>query len=415
METNEALIQASQTATAAAMLSQQTIKETLQAISEAIIEHTPFIIEANQADLARMDCSNPKYDRLLLTPARIEAIANDMLAVAALATPVGEILSETERPNGMQIVKMAVPLGVVGVIYEARPNVTLDIFSLCLRTNNVCVLKGGSDADATNQAIVHIIQQQLERLNLPKALCTLLNADRAATAAMLKAVGLVDVIIPRGSNALIQYVRGNALVPVIETGAGVCHTYIDVEADIQKAQAVVTNAKTRRVSVCNALDCVLIHEQRLADLPTICELLATHNVLIYADSAAYDLLKATYPAELLLHADAESFGTEFLDYKMSIRTVSDLTQALQHIAQHSSKHSESILTENATTANQFELQVDASCVYTNVSTAFTDGGQFGFGAEVGISTQKLHARGPMGLDALTTHKYLIRGNGQTRI
>ena len=415
METNEALIQASQTATAAAMLSQQTIKETLQAISEAIIEHTPFIIEANQADLARMDCSNPKYDRLLLTPARIEAIANDMLAVAALATPVGEILSETERPNGMQIVKLAVPLGVVGVIYEARPNVTLDIFSLCLRTNNVCVLKGGSDADATNQAIVHIIQQQLERLNLPKALCTLLNADGAATAAMLKAVGLVDVIIPRGSNALIQYVRGNALVPVIETGAGVCHTYIDVEADIQKAQAVVTNAKTRRVSVCNALDCVLIHEQRLADLPTICEQLATHNVLIYADSAAYDLLKATYPAELLLHADAESFGTEFLDYKMSIRTVSDLTQALQHIAQHSSKHSESILTENATTANQFELAVDASCVYTNVSTAFTDGGQFGFGAEVGISTQKLHARGPMGLDALTTYKYLIRGNGQTRI
>ena len=414
METNEALIQASQTATAAAMLSQQTIKETLQAISEAIIEHTPFIIEANQADLARMDCSNPKYDRLLLTPVRIEAIANDMLAVAALATPVGEILSETERPNGMQIIKMAVPLGVVGVIYEARPNVTLDIFSLCLRTNNVCVLKGGSDADATNQAIVHIIQQQLERLNLPKALCTLLNADRAATAAMLKAVGLVDVIIPRGSNALIQYVRGNALVPVIETGAGVCHTYIDVEADIQKAQAVVTNAKTRRVSVCNALDCVLIHEQRLADLPTICEQLATHNVLIYADSAAYDLLKATYPAELLLHADAESFGTEFLDYKMSIRTVSDLTQALQHIAQHSSKHSESILTENATTANQFELAVDASCVYTNVSTAFTDGGQFGFGAEVGISTQKLHARGPMGLNALTTYKYLIRGNGQTR-
>ena len=415
METNEALIQASQTATAAAMLSQQTIKETLQAISEAIIEHTPFIIEANQADLARMDCSNPKYDRLLLTPARIEAIANDMLAVAALATPVGKILSETERPNGMQIIKMAVPLGVVGVIYEARPNVTLDIFSLCLRTNNVCVLKGGSDADATNQAIVHIIQQQLERLNLPKALCTLLKADREATAAMLKAVGLVDVIIPRGSNALIQYVRAHALVPVIETGAGVCHTYIDVEADIQKAQAVVTNAKTRRVSVCNALDCVLIHEQRLADLPTVCELLATHNVLIYADSAAYDMLKATYPSELLLHADAESFGTEFLDYKMSIRTVSDLTQALQHIAQYSSKHSESILTENATTANQFELAVDASCVYTNVSTAFTDGGQFGFGAEVGISTQKLHARGPMGLDALTTYKYLIRGNGQTRI
>ena len=414
METNEALIQASQTATAAAMLSEQTIKETLQAISEAIIEHTPFIIEANQADLARMDCSNPKYDRLLLTPVRIEAIANDMLAVAALATPVGEILSETERPNGMQIIKMAVPLGVVGVIYEARPNVTLDIFSLCLRTNNVCVLKGGSDADATNRAIVHIIHQQLERLNLPKALCTLLNAEREATAAMLRAVGLVDVIIPRGSNALIQYVRGHALVPVIETGAGVCHTYIDVEADIQKAQAIVTNAKTRRVSVCNALDCVLIHEQRLVDLPTVCELLASHNVQIYADSAAYAVLKATYPAELLLHADSESFGTEFLDYKMSIRTVSNLTQALQHIAQYSSKHSESILTENTITANQFELQVDTSCVYTNVSTAFTDGGQFGFGAEVGISTQKLHARGPMGLNALTTYKYLIRGNGQTR-
>jgi glutamate-5-semialdehyde dehydrogenase len=414
METNEALIQASQVATAAAMLTQQTIKDTLQAISKAIIEHTPAIMEANQSDLARMDSSNPKYDRLLLTPARIEAIANDMQAVAALATPVGQILSETDRPNGMQIVKMAVPLGVVGVIYEARPNVTLDIFSLCLRTNNVCVLKGGSDADATNQAIVCIIHQELERLNLPKALCTLLHADREATAELLQAVGLVDVIIPRGSNALIQYVRSHALVPVIETGAGVCHAYIDVEADTQKAQSIVTNAKTRRVSVCNALDCVLIHKQRLADLPTICELLATHNVQIYADSAAYDVLKATYPAELLFHADTESFGTEFLDYKMSIRTVSDLTQALQHIAQHSSKHSESILTENATTANQFELQVDASCVYTNVSTAFTDGGQFGFGAEVGISTQKLHARGPMGLDALTTYKYLIRGNGQTR-
>lgn len=414
METNEALIEASQTATTAAMLSQQTITATLQAISKAIIEHTDAIITANQSDLARMERNNPKYDRLLLSAASIEAIANDMQAIALLPTPVGKILSESHRPNGMQIVKMAVPLGVVGVIYEARPNVTLDIFSLCLRTNNVCVLKGGSDAEATNQAIVNIIHQQLERLNLPKSLCTLLDASREATAVLLQAVGLVDVIIPRGSNALIQYVRSHALVPIIETGAGVCHIYIDVEADILKAQAVATNAKTRRVSVCNALDCLLIHEQRLADLPTVCELLATNNVQIYADAAAYDVLKATYPAKLLLHADTESFGTEFLDYKMSIRTVSDLTQALQHIAQHSSKHSESILTENATTANQFEQQVDASCVYTNVSTAFTDGGQFGFGAEVGISTQKLHARGPMGLDALTTYKYLIRGNGQTR-
>lgn len=314
----------------------------------------------------------------------------------------------------MTIRKISVPFGVIGVIYEARPNVTCDVFSLCLKSGNVCVLKGGSDADCSNKALVRIIHQVLEKHGLNPALCTLLPPDREATAELLNAVGLVDLVIPRGSSSLIQYVRDHARIPVIETGAGICHTYFDIAGDKEKGQAIINNAKTRRVSVCNALDCLIIHEQRLADLPYLCKLLSQHQVIIYADEPAFKALAGSYPPSLLQQATGESFGTEFLDYKMSIRTVSSIGEALQHIARYSSKHSECIITEDKRNEDIFLQQVDAACVYANVSTAFTDGAQFGFGAEIGISTQKMHARGPMALPELTTYKYIITGNGQTR-
>lgn len=303
---------------------------------------------------------------------------------------------------------------MIGVIYEARPNVTCDVFSLCLKSGNVCVLKGGSDADCSNRTLVKIIHQIVEKYDVPPAVCTLLPPDRQATAELLHAVGLVDLLIPRGSSALIQYVRENARIPVIETGAGICHTYFDLAGDKLKGQAIITNAKTRRVSVCNALDCLIIHKERLADLPDLCTLLAQHQVIIYADEPAFKALQGKYPAHLLRPATADSYGTEFLDYKMSIRTVASIEEALQHIAQYSSKHSECIISEDQQAIATFQKQVDAACVYANVSTAFTDGAQFGFGAEIGISTQKMHARGPMALPELTAYKYIITGNGQTR-
>jgi glutamate-5-semialdehyde dehydrogenase len=304
---------------------------------------------------------------------------------------------------------------VIGIIYEARPNVTFDVFSLCLKSGNVCVLKGGSDADASNRVLASIIRRILEKHGVNPAVCTLLPAEREATAALLNAVGLVDLLIPRGSSSLINYVRDNAHIPVIETGAGICHTYFDKTGDKEKARAIVNNAKTRRVSVCNALDCLIIDEQRLPDLPYICEELQKSNVEIYADGASYETLSCgNYPSELLKQATPESYGTEFLDYKMSIRTVADVSEALDHIARYSSKHSECIISESMDSIRYFEQAVDAACVYANVSTAFTDGAQFGMGAEIGISTQKLHARGPMALPELTTYKYIIEGNGQTR-
>ena len=314
----------------------------------------------------------------------------------------------------MTIRKISVPFGVIGVIYEARPNVTCDVFSLCLKSGNVCVLKGGSDADCSNRALVRIIHQVLEKYQLNPALCTLLPPDREATAELLNAVGLVDLVIPRGSSSLIQYVRDHARIPVIETGAGICHTYFDIAGDKEKGQAIINNAKTRRVSVCNALDCLLIHEQRLADLPYLCQLLSQHQVIIYADEPAFKALQGNYPPDLLQQATEESYGTEFLDYKMSIRTVPSLEEALRHIARYSSKHSECIITEDKRNEDIFLQKVDAACVYTNVSTAFTDGAQFGLGAEIGISTQKLHARGPMGLEEISSYKWVIEGDGQTR-
>ncbi|MDE6370131.1 MAG: glutamate-5-semialdehyde dehydrogenase [Duncaniella sp.] len=387
----------------------------LRKVARRLTESVDHILACNRKDLSLMDPNNPDYDRLRLTEGRIEDIAADMESVAGLPVPYGQVISETIRPNGMTIRKVSVPFGVVGVIYEARPNVTADVFSLCFRSGNACVLKGGHDAACSSEAIVGVIHSVLAEEGLPEGLCTLLPADRESTAAMMDAVGDIDVIIPRGGRGLIDYVRTHSRVPVIETGAGVCHTYIDRTADTAMSREVVNNAKTRRVSVCNALDCVLIHRDRLPDLPYICAPLAEKNVVIYADSDAHEALSGRYPAGLLRRADAESYGTEFRDYKMAVRTVSSLEQALEHIAAHGSHHSECIMSEDTMSIEKFQREVDASCVYANVSTAFTDGGQFGFGAEIGISTQKLHARGPMGLPELTTYKYLIVGNGQTRV
>lgn len=395
-------------------MSDETISQILREVASALKDATDDILKANVKDLARMSPDNPKYDRLKLTSDRIAGIAADMENVASLPSPLGKVLSETIRPNGMTIRKITVPFGVIGVIYEARPNVTADVFSLCFRSGNVCVLKGGSDADDSSRAIVSVIHEVLDRHGIDPAVCTLLPADREATAQLLNAVGLVDLIIPRGSSSLINFVRENARIPVIETGAGICHTYFDRYGDTVKGAAIVNNAKTRRVSVCNALDCLIVHQDRLADLPQICSPLKDSDVIIYADPQSYESLQGSYPSELLQPATEQSFGTEFLDYKMSIRTVSSIEEALKHISRYSSKHSECIVSEDSGAIEIFQRSVDAACVYANVSTAFTDGAQFGFGAEIGISTQKLHARGPMALPELTTYKYIIEGDGQTR-
>ena len=395
-------------------LSDEKISEILNSTADALLDAEEIVLSANQKDLARMDESNPKYDRLKLTPERIGDIANDMKQVALLPSPLGRTLSEAVRPNGMNIRKIAVPFGVIGIIYEARPNVTFDVFSLCMKSGNVCLLKGGSDADSSNRALVSIIHDVLKEHNVNTDVCTLLPPGHDSTTDLLQAVGYVDLVIPRGSSSLINYVRENARVPVIETGAGICHTYFDKDGDEEKGREIVNNAKTRRVSVCNALDCLIIHRDRLADLPYISSRLQDSNVIIYADEPALAALSGHYPPSLLKPSTSESYGTEFLDYKMSIKTVNSTEEALAHIALHSSKHSECIVSESEEAIKVFSQMVDAACVYANVSTAFTDGAQFGFGAEIGISTQKMHARGPMALQELTTYKYIITGDGQVR-
>ncbi len=396
------------------LLTDEKINEILLAVADAAVAQSDFILAENQKDLCRMDNKDPKYDRLMLTRERIEGIAADIRNVATLPSPLGKILSENARPNGMKITKVTVPFGVIGIIYEARPNVSFDVFSLCLKSGNACLLKGGSDAHDSNTAIVSIIQSVLENQGVNKDIVTLLPPDREATAEMLNAVGYVDLIIPRGSQGLINFVRNNSKIPVIETGAGVCHTYFDESGDLEKGAAIIFNAKTRRVSVCNSLDCVIVNEKRLADLPALCIKMAEKNVIVYADKPAYAALAGKYPAELLQPATDESFGTEFLDYKLSVKTVANLQEAIDHITKYSSKHSEAIVSENAENITIFEKMVDAACIYANVSTAFTDGAQFGLGAEIGISTQKLHARGPMALEELTSYKYIVRGDGQIR-
>lgn len=397
-----------------ALLDRKKINEILIAVADAAVDNIERILTANVMDLQKMEVSNPKYDRLKLTKERIFDIASDIRNVASLPSPLGNVLYEDVRPNGLKIKKVSVPFGVIGVIYEARPNVSFDVFSLCLKSGSACVLKGGSDAYNSNMAIVEIIREVLVKFAVDKNIVTLLPTDRETTTELLHANGYVDLIIPRGSSNLINYVRTEATVPVIETGAGICHTYFDLAGDINKGARIVNNAKTRRVSVCNALDCLLIHSDRLSDLPQICSELSSSNVIIYADKSSYEALKDTYPAELLQPATKDSYGTEFLDYKMAIKTVSNIDEAINHIFKYSSKHSECIVTEDKNAAEYFRRAVDAACVYVNAPTSFTDGAQFGLGAEIGISTQKLHARGPMGLKEITTYKWIIEGNGQIR-
>jgi glutamate-5-semialdehyde dehydrogenase len=408
----EATVKASRTLN---LINDDTINQVLISLADEIIAQSKIILVENLKDLAIMDKSNPMYDRLLLSKERIEGISADIRNVTLLPSPLGKILMETERPNGMKISKITVPFGVVGIIYEARPNVSLDVFSLCLKSGNACVLKGGSDAYNSNSVLVNIIQSVLEKFKLDKNIVTLLPAGREATADLMNAVGFVDVIIPRGGKGLIDFVRDNSRIPVIETGAGICHTYFDESGDLKKGKEIIFNAKTRRVSVCNALDCLVIHEKRLADLPELCMQLAEKEVIIYADVKAFTFLNGNYPSRLLQKATDESYGTEFLDYKMAIKTVENIESAVNHIAAYSSKHSECIISENEKNISYFDKVIDAACVYTNVSTAFTDGAQFGLGAEIGISTQKLHARGPMALEELCSYKWIIKGVGQIRI
>lgn len=396
------------------LLGEEKINQTLLAIADAAVEKSAYILAENETDLARMDKDDPKYDRLLLTEERIADIAADMRNVAALPTPLGKKLMTTEQTNGMYIEKVSVPFGVIGVIYEARPNVSFDVFSLCLKSGNTCVLKGSTDAAASNAAIVKVIKDTLKQKEVDTNIVQLLPPDRSATAELLTAHGYVDLLIPRGSQGLINYVRENAKIPVIETGAGICHTYFDALGNTEKGMQIVNNAKTRRPSVCNSLDCLVIHRDRLSDLPKLCSLLSEHDVEIFADEWAYSALDGHYPNELLTPANESSFGTEFLSYRMSVKTVESFDLAIDHITQYSSKHSECIVTEDKETADTFLKVIDAAAVYANVSTAFTDGAQFGLGAEIGISTQKLHARGPMALEELTSYKWIITGDGIIR-
>lgn len=397
-----------------ALMNEKLINDIIMAVADAAIEHSDSILKANAIDLALMDSSDPKYDRLKLTTSRIEDISLDMRNVAKLKSPLGNVLYEDVRPNGLKIKKISVPFGVIGVIYEARPNVSFDVFSLCLKSGSACILKGGSDAYNSNKAIVEIIHAVLDKFGVDRNVVQLLPTDREATTELLHANDYVDLIIPRGSSSLINYVRKEATVPVIETGAGICHTYFDLAGDVEKGAKIINNAKTRRVSVCNALDCLIVHADRLSDLPQLCKLLADSNVVIYADKPAYQALDGCYPSELLKSATKDSYGTEFLDYKMSVKTVSNIEEAVTHIYKYSSRHSECIVTEDSRAAGYFRKAVDAACVYVNAPTSFTDGAQFGLGAEIGISTQKLHARGPMGLNEITTYKWLIDGDGQIR-
>jgi len=396
------------------LLEEKEINAILEAIAKETESKMYYILAENQKDLQRMDTSNPKYDRLLLNEQRIMDIVKDIRNVASLPSPVGKTLMQKTLPNGLNLSKITVPFGVIGIIYEARPNVSFDVFSLCLKSGNACILKGGSDARFSNEAIIDIIRNVLDENGVNPNVCTLLPNDRGATEELLNARNYVDLIIPRGGQELINHVRENSRIPVIETGAGVCHTYFHKEGDVKKGKDIVTNAKTRKVSVCNSLDCLVIDKDRLDDLHYLCEDLEKKDVIIYADKHAYEALFQYYSYDLLKKADEDSFGTEFLDYKMAVKTVSGIDQAIQHIAAYSSKHSEAIISEDREAIRLFEKMVDAACVYANASTAFTDGAQFGLGAEIGISTQKMHARGPMALDELCTYKWIIEGDGQIR-
>lgn len=393
-----------------AQLSDADKSAVLHAVADAIKHDTDTLLEANAADLSRMEKSNPLYDRLLLTPSRLDNIASDMRHVACLPSPLGHITCERTLDNGLHLRRVSVPFGVIGVIYEARPNVTFDVFALCLKSGNACILKGGKDADDSNKAAVRLIKDVLEKHGISPDIINLMPATHEATHEMLNAVGYVDLCIPRGGKRLIEFVRDNARIPVIETGAGVVHAYFDKYGDLEMGKAIVNNAKTRRVSVCNALDCLLIHKDRLPDLKALCQPMAG-RVTIYADKRAAEMLD---DAILCADDDKDVYGREWMDYKMSVKTVDTIEDALSHIRRYSSGHSECIITDDEASAELFRKHVDAACVYVNAPTSFTDGAQFGLGAEIGISTQKLGPRGPMGLNEMTTYKWLIDGHGQTR-
>jgi glutamate-5-semialdehyde dehydrogenase len=414
MEIRDTFLNVQKASRSLGLLAAEKVNAVLLDLADEAVNQIPALLVENQKDLDRMSPTDPKYDRLQLSAKRIQDIAAEIRSVAALPSPLGKSLLEKELENGLKIKKVSVPMGVIGVIYEARPNVSFDVFSLCFKTGNASILKGGSDASFSNEAIINVIHSVLRKHNINTNVAALLPPDRTATEALLNAVGFVDVIIPRGSQGLIDFVRQNAKVPVIETGAGIVHTYFDASGDLDKGKAIINNSKTRRVSVCNALDCLIIHESRLTDLPVIAAPLISSNVELFADDLAYQSLKDSYPENLLQLAKDEHFGTEFLDYKMSVKTVKTIDEALEHIANFSSKHSEAIVSEDAASIERFLNSVDAAAVYANASTAFTDGAQFGLGAEIGISTQKLHARGPMGLEELTSYKWIVEGQGQIR-
>lgn len=365
--------------------------EILLAVADAIGDNEAILLEANAKDLSRMEKSNPLYDRLQLTHDRLCGIASDMRHVAALPSPLGKVLKDKVLDNGLHLRRVSVPFGVIGMVFEARPNVAFDVFSLCFKSGNACVLKGGRDADDSNRAIVSLIHGILRDFDVDPNVVALLPATHEATAEMLNAVGYVDVCIPRGGRRLIDFVRDNAKVPVIETGAGVVHAYFDKEGDLEKGKRIINNAKTRRVSVCNALDCLLVHKDRAAEL---------------------DALLAPMKDKVTFHYD--NYGTEWMSYDLSIKIVDSLEEAISHIAKYGSGHSECIITEDKEAARTFQTMVDAACVYVNAPTSFTDGAQFGLGAEIGISTQKLGPRGPMALEEITTYKWLIDGDGQIR-
>ncbi len=402
----------------AAALSVQELDESrrnavLLRVADSLSAEEDALLAANAEDLAAMDRANPLYDRLMLTRERLEGIAADMRKVASLPSPLDRVLDDRVLPNGLHLRKISVPFGVIGVIYEARPNVTFDVFSLCFKSGNACVLKGGRDADRSTRAAVALIKRALEAEGADPEAVQLLPATHEAASELLNAIGYVDLVIPRGGRRLIDFVRDNARIPCIETGAGVVNTYFDASADLEKGRRIITNAKTRRVSVCNALDCLILHSSRLGDLPALLSEMSG-RVTLYADPRAYAALEGRYPADKLCQATPESFGTEFMDYKMAVKTVDSLSEALDHIRRYGSGHSEAIVTEDPAAARTFQRAVDAACVYVNAPTSFTDGAQFGLGAEIGISTQKLGARGPMALREITTYKWLIEGDGQTR-
>ena len=414
MELTETFKRVKRASKSLALLTDEQRNTILNAVADAIIDYKERILVANAKDLAKMDPKNPLYDRLQLTEKRLDDIAGDMRNVASLPSPLGHITKEKTLPNGLRLHRVSVPFGVIGMIYEARPNVTYDVFSLCFKSGNACVLKGGSDADLSNQASVELIHDVLSQFGVNPDVVTLLPATHEATGQMLNAVGYIDLCIPRGGRRLIDFVRDTARIPVIETGAGVVSTYFDKDGDLKMGRKIINNAKTRRVSVCNALDCLLIHESRLGDLFELVKPLLDHKVELYVDGPAYQLLRGHYPDVLLQPATEETYDTEFMDYKMAIRTVSSLDEALAHIDQHGSGHSEAIITQDEAAARRFQAHVDAACVYWNAPTSFTDGAQFGLGAEIGISTQKLGPRGPMALEEITTFKWIIEGEGQVR-